>query len=177
MADLRWRIALLRYFNPAGAHESGLIGEDPNGTPNNLFPYVTQVAVGRLPELMVFGGDYPTPDGSGIRDYLHVMDSGGGACRRGGKDRSITGSGCHQFGTGRGHSVLELIRAFAAESGQNIPYRIAERRAGDVAASYADPTKAASLLGGGLSGICGKCARTAGAGSAKIPRVFCPART
>jgi UDP-glucose 4-epimerase len=146
-ADPDWRIALLRYFNPVGAHVSGLIGEDPNGIPNNLMPYVAQVAVGKLACLSVFGDDYPTPDGTGVRDYIHVVDLAKGHLaalasleRRGGLQTV-------NLGTGRGYSVLEMVRAFEAASGRPVAYRIAPRRAGDIATCYADPALAARLLG------------------------------
>jgi UDP-glucose 4-epimerase len=146
-ADPSWKIALLRYFNPVGAHESGLIGEDPRGTPNNLMPYVTQVAVGKRSRLQVFGNDYDTPDGTGVRDYIHVQDLAEGhvAALRYLFDaqRSITAN----LGTGQGYSVLELVRAFEAASGREIPYDIVARRPGDVSACYADPTLAAERLG------------------------------
>jgi UDP-glucose 4-epimerase len=145
-ADAGWRLGLLRYFNPVGAHESGLIGEDPRGTPNNLMPYVAQVAVGQRPQLAIFGGDYPTPDGTGVRDYLHVLDLAQGhvAALRYllGAQRSITVN----LGTGVGYSVLEVVRAFEQASGRVIPYQIVPRRAGDVASSYADTTLAQRLL-------------------------------
>ena len=146
-ADPAWAIALLRYFNPVGAHESGLIGEDPRGTPNNLMPYVTQVAVGKRARLQVFGNDYDTPDGTGVRDYIHVLDLAEGhvaALRHLFDTRhSITAN----LGTGQGYSVLELVRAFEAASGREIPYDIVARRPGDVAACYADPSLAAERLG------------------------------
>ena len=146
-SDPSWRVALLRYFNPVGAHESGSIGEDPRGTPNNLMPYVAQVAVGKRPCLQVFGADYDTPDGTGVRDYLHVVDLAEGhvaALRRLlAGDTRITVN----LGTGRGSSVLELVRAFERASGRPIPYEIAPRRPGDVAACYADPSLAERLLG------------------------------
>ena len=146
-SDPAWRIALLRYFNPVGAHESGTIGEDPRGTPNNLMPYVAQVAVGKRPKLQVFGADYDTVDGTGVRDYLHVVDLAEGhvaALRRllGGA-ASLTVN----LGTGRGHSVLELVDAFERASGRPVPYEVVARRPGDVAACYADASLAASLLG------------------------------
>ncbi len=146
-ADPAWQTAVLRYFNPVGAHESGLIGEDPRGTPNNLMPYVAQVAVGRRAFLQVFGDDYPTPDGTGVRDYIHVVDLAEGhvaALRRLFDHR---GSLTVNLGTGRGCSVLDVVRAYAAASGREIPYRVAPRRPGDVAACYADPSLAADLLG------------------------------
>jgi len=145
--DPAWRIALLRYFNPVGAHESGWIGEDPAGIPNNLMPYIAQVAVGRLPELSVFGNDYPTPDGTGVRDYIHVVDLALGHLKA--LDRLGQGPGCSTWnlGTGRGYSVLEMIAAFEAASGRKVPHRIAPRRPGDVAACYADPSRARAELG------------------------------
>ena len=146
-ADERWNIALLRYFNPVGAHPSGRIGEDPTGTPNNLMPFVAQVAVGRREKLMVFGDDYPTPDGTGVRDYIHVMDLGEGhvaaieyLAARGGLNR-------WNLGTGRGYSVLEVRAAFERASGRPVPYEVAPRRPGDVAVSYADPSAALADLG------------------------------
>lgn len=146
-SDPRWAIACLRYFNPVGAHPSGLIGEDPQGIPNNLMPYVAQVAVGRRERLQVFGSDYPTPDGTGVRDYIHVTDLAEGhvAAVRYLVDlnRSITVN----LGTGRGYSVLEVVRAFERASGRTIPYDIVPRRNGDVAACYADPALARQQLG------------------------------
>ncbi|MDR2788416.1 MAG: UDP-glucose 4-epimerase GalE [Candidatus Accumulibacter sp.] len=142
-----WRIALLRYFNPIGAHESGMIGEDPNGIPNNLMPYITQVAIGKLPQLSVFGGDYPTPDGTGVRDYIHVVDLARGhlAALRAldGEPGVITVN----LGTGRGYSVLDVIRAFERASGRTVPYRVVARRPSDVAQCYADASLAERLLG------------------------------
>ena len=147
LSDPTWAMAVLRYFNPIGAHESGLIGEDPRGTPNNVMPFISQVAVGKLPRLRIFGNDYDTPDGSGVRDYIHVTDLAEGhvaALRHllGGQG-SITAN----LGTGRGHSVLELVRAFEQASGRSVPFEFAPRRAGDVAACYADPTLAHERLG------------------------------
>lgn len=144
-ADNGWHVALLRYFNPVGAHESGLIGEDPKGTPNNLMPYVAKVASGELQRVNVFGGDYPTPDGTGVRDYIHVMDLAEGHIAA---LDNIDKFGCDavNLGTGIGYSVLDMIRAFERASGREIPYVIAPRRAGDVAACYASPKKAAELL-------------------------------
>jgi len=146
-SDPAWRIALLRYFNPVGAHESGTIGEDPRGTPNNLMPYVAQVAVGKRAKLQVFGGDYDTVDGTGVRDYLHVVDLAEGhvAALRHllGGAASITVN----LGTGRGHSVLELVAAFERASGRPVPYEVVARRPGDVAACYADASLAARVLG------------------------------
>lgn len=146
-ADDRWSIALLRYFNPVGAHPSGRMGEDPNGIPNNLMPYITQVAIGKLKELSVFGGDYPTKDGTGVRDYIHVMDLAAGHVKALEWTAQHQGADAFNLGTGVGYSVLEVIQAFEKASGVKIPYRITERRPGDVAVSYADPTKAARVLG------------------------------
>jgi UDP-glucose 4-epimerase len=146
-ADAHWKIALLRYFNPAGAHASGLIGEDPRGTPNNLMPYITQVAIGKRARLSIYGNDYDTPDGTGVRDFIHVLDLADGhvAALRHllDKQRSITAN----LGTGQGHSVLELLRTFEAVSGRPVPYDIVARRPGDVAACYADPSLAQAALG------------------------------
>lgn len=147
LSDPRWRIAILRYFNPVGAHESGLIGEDPNGIPNNLLPYIAQVAMGKLPELAVFGNDYPTPDGTGVRDYIHVMDLAEGHLSALEALRTRVGVHVWNLGTGQGCSVLEMLRAFEAASGKPVRYRIAPRRPGDIAICYADPTKAESELG------------------------------
>jgi UDP-glucose 4-epimerase len=146
-ADPRWSIALLRYFNPVGAHESGLIGEDPADIPNNLMPFIAQVAVGKREELQVFGDDYPTRDGTGVRDYIHVTDLAQGhlAALRALPDEHALLT-CN-LGTGQGYSVLEVIDAFARASGQRVPYRIVARRAGDVAACYADPGHAERVLG------------------------------
>ena len=146
-ADPAWRVALLRYFNPVGAHESGTIGEDPRGTPNNLMPYVAQVAVGKLPMLQVFGNDYDTPDGTGVRDYLHVVDLAEGHVAALRHLLGGAGSLTVNLGTGRGSSVLELVHAFERASGRRVPYRFAPRRPGDVAACYADPSLAAQTIG------------------------------
>jgi UDP-glucose 4-epimerase len=146
-ADAQWRLASLRYFNPAGAHESGLIGEDPRGVPNNLMPYVAQVAVGRRPRLQVFGGDYPTPDGTGVRDYIHVMDLAEGHVATLSRLLDQGGTMTLNLGTGTGVSVLELVKAYERASGRTIEHVIAPRRAGDVAACYADPTLAHATLG------------------------------
>lgn len=145
-ADAGWRVALLRYFNPVGAHESGLIGEDPNGVPNNLMPYISQVAVGRRECLSVWGGDYPTPDGTGVRDYIHVVDLARGHLAAL-EHMPASGVLTVNLGTGRGYSVLEVLRAFERASGRPVPYRIAARRPGDVAVCYADPALAAARLG------------------------------
>ncbi len=146
-AEPGWRIALLRYFNPVGAHPSGRIGEDPAGVPNNLFPYLAQVAVGRLEQLTVFGNDYPTPDGTGVRDYIHVVDLARGHLKALARLRQAAGLSVYNLGAGRGYSVLEARAAFARASGREIPFRIAPRRPGDVAACYADPAKANRELG------------------------------
>ena len=145
-ADPRWRVALLRYFNPVGAHASGLIGEDPNGVPNNLMPFISQVAVGRREALSVWGDDYPTPDGTGVRDYIHVVDLARGHLAA---LEHLPASGVLtvNLGTGRGYSVLEMVRAFEQASGRKVAYRIAARRPGDVASCYADPSLAAERLG------------------------------
>jgi UDP-glucose 4-epimerase len=146
-ADARWRVALLRYFNPVGAHPSGMIGEDPQGIPNNLMPYVAQVAVGRRPELSVFGADYPTPDGTGVRDYIHVVDLARGHLAALDALDRLAGAVPINLGTGKGYSVLDVVRAFERASGQKVPYRIVDRRPGDVAACYADPSLAEAVLG------------------------------
>jgi UDP-glucose 4-epimerase len=146
-SDPSWRVALLRYFNPVGAHESGTIGEDPLGVPNNLMPYVAQVAVGKRPFLQVFGNDYETPDGTGVRDYLHVMDLAEGHVAALGHLLGGGGSLTVNLGTGRGTSVLELVHAFERASGKSVPYRLAPRRPGDVAACWADPSLAAETIG------------------------------
>ncbi|MED0654828.1 UDP-glucose 4-epimerase GalE [Anoxybacillus geothermalis] len=147
VSDNEWSIALLRYFNPIGAHPSGRIGEDPNGVPNNLMPYITQVAVGKLKELHVFGNDYPTVDGTGVRDYIHVVDLAIGHVKALEKVMNTTGVEAYNLGTGRGCSVLELVSAFEKVTGIKIPYKIVDRRPGDVAICYADPTKAKEELG------------------------------
>ena len=146
-ADAQWQAACLRYFNPVGAHESGLIGEDPRGVPNNLMPYVAQVAVGRRPRLQVFGNDYPTPDGTGVRDYIHVSDLAQGHVAAVQRLLDQPGSLTVNLGTGRGYSVLEVVAAFSAASSRPVPYDIHPRRPGDVAACYADPTLAQQMLG------------------------------
>ncbi len=146
-ADAEWSVSLLRYFNPIGAHESGTIGEDPKGIPNNLMPYIAQVAVGRLPMLQVFGDDYPTVDGTGVRDYIHVVDLARGHVKA--VDWALQNTGCDavNLGTGRGCSVLELVAAFEEASGVKIPYKIVGRRPGDPATVYADVQKAKNVLG------------------------------
>ncbi len=146
-SDNRWNIAILRYFNPVGAHPSGRIGEDPNGIPNNLLPYIAQVAVGKLQELSVFGNDYPTPDGTGVRDYIHVVDLAIGHVKTLPKIMSNAGVVTYNLGTGRGNSVLEMVEGFQKASGKRIPYTIVGRRPGDIAACYADVSKAEVELG------------------------------
>ena len=146
-SDESWKIALLRYFNPVGAHESGIIGEDPNGIPNNLMPYIAQVAVGKLPHLSVFGDDYPTPDGTGVRDYIHVVDLARGHLAALEALSDTSGVMAVNLGTGQGYSVLDVVRAFEKASDRPVPYRIVPRRPGDVAQCYADPTLAKELLG------------------------------
>jgi UDP-glucose 4-epimerase len=142
-----WDIALLRYFNPVGAHVSGRIGEDPNGIPNNLMPFVAQVAIGKQPELKVFGDDYDTPDGTGVRDYIHVVDLARGHLAALERLRAHPGVVTYNLGTGRGYSVLEMVRAFEQASGRAVPYRVVARRPGDIALCYADPTLARAELG------------------------------
>jgi UDP-glucose 4-epimerase len=146
VSDNAWNIALLRYFNPVGAHASGRIGEDPNGLPNNLMPFIAQVAVGRLQRLRVFGDDYDTPDGTGVRDYIHVVDLARGHLKA--LEKLVSGPGVvtYNLGTGRGYSVLEMVRAFEEVSGQPVPYDIVERRPGDIATCFADPALAKSEL-------------------------------
>lgn len=146
-ADPAWRIALLRYFNPVGAHPSGLIGEEPNGIPNNLVPYIAQVANGQRDALSVFGGDYDTPDGTGLRDYIHVVDLAIGHVKTLDKLLQAPGILTYNLGTGRGNSVLEMVRAFEQACARTIPYQIVARRPGDVAKCYADPSKAQAELG------------------------------
>ena len=144
-ADNSWHIALLRYFNPVGAHESGLIGEDPNGIPNNLMPYVAKVAAGKLPYVNVFGNDYPTPDGTGVRDYIHVMDLAEGHIAAL-KNIEKFGATAVNLGTGIGYSVLDMIKAFSKACGHDIPYKIVDRRPGDVASCYASPDFAKEFI-------------------------------
>ncbi|KZD30198.1 UDP-glucose 4-epimerase GalE [Bacillus cereus] len=146
-ADDEWSIALLRYFNPFGAHQSGRIGEDPNGIPNNLMPYVTQVAVGKLKELNIFGNDYPTKDGTGVRDYIHVVDLAKGHVKALEKILKTKGIEAYNLGTGKGYSVLEMVKAFEKVSGKKIPYKVIGRRPGDVAICFADVSKAKRELG------------------------------
>ncbi len=147
VADDAWNVCLLRYFNPVGAHKSGRIGEDPNGIPNNLVPYIAQVGVGKLEKLSVFGNDYSTSDGTGVRDYIHVVDLAAGHVKA--LDRLLQGPGVVVFnlGTGKGYSVLEMVTTFAEVNGMDIPYQIVGRRPGDIAVCYADPAKAFAELG------------------------------
>lgn len=145
-ADSNWNVVLLRYFNPIGAHESGLIGEDPKGIPNNLVPYIAQVACGKLKELSVFGDDYDTPDGTGVRDYIHVVDLAKGHVSALSWMNDKTGCEVFNLGTGEGCSVLEMVKAFEGVVGHDIPYVIKPRRAGDIAECYSDPSKALKVL-------------------------------
>jgi len=147
ISDPTWSTALLRYFNPIGAHPSGRIGEDPNGIPNNLMPYITQVAVGKLQELRIFGADYPTHDGTGVRDYIHVVDLAKGHLSALNQVMHTTGVHAYNLGTGQGYSVLDMVAAFEKVSGRSIPYALVQRRPGDAAISYADVTKAKEELG------------------------------
>ncbi|MGL5429918.1 MAG: UDP-glucose 4-epimerase GalE [Vibrio sp.] len=146
-ANPDWSITLLRYFNPVGSHPSGLLGEDPQGIPNNLMPFVAQVAVGRREHLSVFGSDYPTKDGTGVRDYIHVMDLADGHIAALQKVGTQAGLHIYNLGTGKGYSVLEMVKAFETAAGRAVPYQLVERRAGDIAECWADPTKAAQQLG------------------------------
>ncbi|MCQ2181415.1 MAG: UDP-glucose 4-epimerase GalE [Bacteroidales bacterium] len=146
-ADPEWNIVLLRYFNPIGAHKSGLIGEDPNGIPNNLMPYITQVAVGKRAELGVFGNDYDTPDGTGVRDYIHVVDLAAGHVKALDAIGRKCGLAIYNLGTGHGYSVLDVVKAFEQANGVKVPYSIKPRRPGDIATCYSDPAKAARELG------------------------------
>lgn len=146
-ADKEWNVILLRYFNPIGAHKSGLIGEDPNGIPNNLMPYITKVATGELPRVNVFGNDYPTPDGTGVRDYIHVMDLATGHVNAIDKIKENLGVKVYNLGTGKGYSVLDVIKNFSEASGIDIPYVITDRRPGDIAECYSDATLAKEELG------------------------------
>jgi UDP-glucose 4-epimerase len=146
-AEASWRIARLRYFNPVGAHESGLIGEEPRGAPNNLMPYIAQVAAGLRPALNIWGDDWPTPDGTGVRDYIHVMDLAEGHVAALDHLEREDGMLTVNLGTGRGHSVLEMVKAFERASGRSVPYNVAPRRPGDIASCWADPARAERLLG------------------------------
>ena len=147
IADNAWRIALLRYFNPVGAHKSGLIGEDPNGIPSNLMPYISQVAVGKLENLSIFGGDYDTPDGTGVRDYIHVVDLAKGHVKALQALEEKPQIQTINLGTGKGYSVLDMVTTFSKVSGRDIPFQIVKRRPGDVATCYADPAYAKQVLG------------------------------
>lgn len=146
-SDNSWNIALLRYFNPVGAHESGTIGEDPCGIPNNLMPFITKVAIGELKELSVFGDDYDTPDGTGVRDYIHVVDLAKGHLKALEKLKTSSGLVTYNLGTGNGYSVLDIVKAFSEASGREIPYKITARRLGDIATCYSEPRKANEELG------------------------------
>ena len=147
LSDNSWNIALLRYFNPAGAHPSGRIGEDPNGIPNNLMPYITQVATGKRQQLSIYGNDYDTPDGTGVRDYIHVEDLASGHLKALDKLQTGVGIVTYNLGTGQGYSVLDMVKEFEKQSGQKVPYQFVERRSGDVASCYADPKTAFDALG------------------------------
>ena len=152
LADIQYAnrdlsVSILRYFNPVGAHKSGLMGEDPKGIPNNLFPYVTQVATGRRPCLSVFGNDYDTPDGTGVRDYIHVVDLARAHICALNRARAVNGVEYYNIGTGSGYSVLDIVKSFEAATGKAIPYKIVDRRPGDIATCYADATKAKEILG------------------------------
>ncbi len=146
VADPQWSVTLLRYFNPVGAHPSGMIGEDPNGIPNNLMPFIAQVAVGKLKELKIFGHDYPTPDGTGVRDYIHVMDLADGHVKALQGPKESCAPAIYNLGTGKGNSVLEVVHAFERVNNIKIPYKLIERRPGDIASSYADVSKAKKML-------------------------------
>lgn len=147
VSDNQWDIALLRYFNPVGAHKSGMLGEDPKGIPNNLVPYISQVAIGKLDHLSVFGDDYDTPDGTGVRDYIHVEDLATGHLKALEKLQNHVGVVIYNLGTGQGYSVLDMVKAFEKACGKPVPYQISPRRPGDIAACYADPAKARDELG------------------------------
>ncbi len=146
VSDSEWQISILRYFNPVGAHESGLIGEDPAGIPNNLMPYVAQVAIGKLAALSVFGGDYDTRDGTGVRDYIHVVDLAAGHLKALAALNPEHGCQAYNLGTGNGYSVLEVVKAFAEASGKDVPYQVVDRRPGDIAECFADPAHSHSAL-------------------------------
>jgi len=146
-SEPRWAFIILRYFNPVGAHESGLIGEDPNGIPNNLLPYIAQVAVGKLKSLAVFGDDYDTPDGTGVRDYIHVVDLALGHLKALHQIKKETGVFKYNLGTGNGYSVLDMVKAFETASGKQVPYSLSPRRKGDIASCYSAPEKALKELG------------------------------
>ncbi|QIZ77306.1 UDP-glucose 4-epimerase GalE [Ferrimonas lipolytica] len=147
LSSTQWQIAILRYFNPVGAHQSGLIGEDPNDIPNNLMPFISQVAIGKRKQLQIFGDDYDTHDGTGVRDYIHVVDLAVGHLKALKQLQQQPGVVTYNLGTGIGYSVLDMVNAFEAETGQSVPYQIVERRSGDIAAYYSDPSKAFEQLG------------------------------
>jgi len=167
-SDKEWSIALLRYFNPIGAHESGRIGENPNGIPNNLMPYITQVAVGKREKLSIFGSDYDTVDGTGVRDYIHVVDLAKGHIKALEKHSKINKIEAYNLGAGKGYSVLQLVEAFEKANGVKIPYVISERRAGDVATCYADSSKAKEQLGWEAEKLLKICVKIRGIGNQKI---------
>ena len=167
-SDNTWSICLLRYFNPIGAHKSGTMGEDPNGIPNNLMPYITQVAIGKREYLNVWGDDYDTPDGTGVRDYIHVVDLALGHIKAVEKVEGSEGLFIYNLGTGKGYSVLDVVKAFEKASGVKIPYKIGPRRDGDIATCYSDPSKAYKNWAGKPSATLKRCARTAGAGKSRI---------
>ena len=171
-ADKEWSVALLRYFNPIGAHKSGRIGEDPRGIPNNLMPYITQVAVGRLEKLSVFGNDYPTPDGTGVRDYIHVVDLAKGHVAA--VKYTEENKGCEVFnlGTGTGYSVLDMVKTFQEVNNVPVPYKIAPRRPGDIATCYADPAKSAEKLGWKAEKTLGDMCRDSWNWQSKNPKGF-----
>ena len=171
-ADERWHFLLLRYFNPVGAHESGLIGEDPSGIPNNLMPYITQVAVGRLKQLTIFGNDYPTPDGTCLRDYIHVCDLAEGHVAALAKVRDLPGCTAVNLGTGSGTSVAQLVASFEKATGRPLPHRYGERRPGDAAACWADATKARELLGWSAKRDCDAMCRDAWRWQSKNPNGY-----
>ena len=147
VSDNEWSVMLLRYFNPIGAHESGLIGEEPNGIPNNLMPYITKVAKGELDHLNIFGNDYNTPDGTGVRDYIHVVDLAKGHIKAIERAKKVTGVEAYNLGTGKGYSVLEIVKNFEKANGIKVKYEITDRRPGDIAECYADASKAEEILG------------------------------
>jgi UDP-glucose 4-epimerase len=147
IADNDWQIVLLRYFNPVGAHQSGTIGEDPLGIPNNLMPFVSQVAIGKRAELSVFGNDYPTPDGTGVRDYIHVVDLSDAHVKAIQKIKTLKGVTTLNLGTGKGYSVLDMVKSFEQGSGKKVPYKVIARRPGDIAECWADPSKAGKVIG------------------------------
>ena len=172
ISDAAWRIATLRYFNPVGAHESGLIGEDPAGVPNNLMPYVAQVAVGKLERLRIFGGDYATHDGTGVRDYIHVVDLARGHIKALDALESLDSSFVVNLGTGTGYSVLDVVKAFEAASGKPVPYELVARRPGDIAECFAAPAAARSCSAGKRNMASSGCAPITGAGSRRTRRVL-----